>query len=254
MRHIASLGIAGLLRADEEEKNKPVLDSTNDKADEEKKEEEEKKEPEDKKTEPEDKKEDDAEAVMDAAGEYTANDIALNAVAAVQEWAETVPSDLDEGEGLGDRLFGLLVGIADEDMDGDISEDEAEVVNMAAEIAAEYLISKGVSEADVIALLEDFDNDLAANVQEFVVEKMPEGDDSDLFVFGDGSDESALDAVYKKKIVVRAGRKVRINKRVSGFVKRTTGQKLALKKALRKAHSATAKLRRAKSMRRRKSM
>lgn len=247
-------------------------------------------------------KKNDEEPVMDAAGSYQDGDIALKAVAAVQEWAETAPSDLDEGEGSGDRLFSLIAGIADADMDGEISEAEAEVVNMAANAAADYLVAKGVPEADAVALLQDFDNDLADSVQELVLNNLPEGDEAaaaeiDDFVFGDGSDESALDstgdgeqrtyngvtfdsavfgvlttkpgwmnmttaqleafktdpatldAVYKKKIVIRRGKKVRINKRVSGTVRLTAKQKVAVRKMLRKTHSAVAQMRRAKSMR-----
>jgi hypothetical protein len=243
------------------------------------------------------------EPVMDAAGNYQDGDIALKAVAAVQEWAETPPSDLDEGEGSGDRLFSLLAGIADSDMDGEISEAEAEVVNMAANAAADYLVAKGVPEDDAVALLQDFDNGLADSVQELVLNSLPEGDEAaaaeiDEFVFGDGSDESALDsttsngeehtyngvtfdsavfgvltqkpnwmrmtaeqleqfkadpatldAVYKKKIVIRRGKKVRINKRVSGTVRLTAKQKVAVRKMLRKTHSAVAQMRRSKSMR-----
>lgn len=251
---------------------------------------------------------------LDAASSYQDSDVALKAVAAVQEWAETPPSELDKGEGSGDRLFSLLAGIADSDMDGEISEAEADIVNAAANAAADYMIAKGVPEADAIALLEDYDNDLADSVQELVLSALPDGDEAaaaeiDEFVFGDGSDESALDSVlistegvviagaiysvngvtldstvfaslakepewmrlttaevrdfaikagadpevldatYKKKTVVRKGRKVRINKRVSGTVRLTAKQKIAVRKMLRKSHSAVAQVRRAKSMR-----
>jgi hypothetical protein len=190
--------------------------------------------------------------LMDAAGDYASSDIALKAAAAVQEWAET--SDLDEGEGLGDRLFSLFAGIADSDMDGEVSEAEAEIILLAAESAWDYLESKGVPADDISELLNDYDNEVAARVQEFIAEKLPDGDEAaadevDSFVFGDGSDEAALDAVYKKKLVIRKGKRVRINKRVSGKVRLSAKQKMAVRKMLRKSHSATAQLRRAKSMR-----
>ena len=204
----------------------------------------------------EDKKEDktDDEEVLDSASEYSQTDIALNAVAAVHEFAETSEDDLAEGEGLGDRLFALMVGIADEDMDGEISSDsaEAEVIQMAAEAAYDYLVSKGVPDADASELLSNFDNELATNVQELLITALPDGDDAalgeiDAFVFGD--DEDVLDAVYKKKWAVRKGKKVRINKRVSGRVRLSAKQKMAIKKAGRKANTAAAKMRRAKSRR-----
>jgi hypothetical protein len=57
-----------------------------------------------------------------------------------------------------------------------------------------------------------------------------------------------LDAVYKKKLVVRGGKKLRINKRVSGRVVLSALQKASIRKARRKAHSSIAKVHRAKSM------
>lgn len=245
-----------------------------------------------------------AGAVLDAASAYQDSDTALKAVAAVQEWAETTAADLDEGEGSGDRLFSLLAGIADDNLDGEITEDEADIINAAANAAADYMIAKGVPEADAVALLEDFDNDLAEQVQDLVLSSLPDGDadaaaEIDAFVFGDGSDESALDsaspviaingvnldsvtfgklnqkpewmqmtcdqirefatengmdpkvldATYRKKLVVRRGKKVRINKRVSGHVRLTAKQKVSVRKMLRKSHSAMASARRARSMR-----
>lgn len=192
--------------------------------------------------------------VLDAAGDYQDSDTALKAVAAVQEWAETPPSDLEQGEGSGDRLFSLLAGIADDDMDGEISDAEADIINDAANVVADYLIAKGVPEADAIALLEEFDNELADSVQELVLTALPDGDEAaaeeiDQFVFGDGSDESVMDATYRKKVVIRRGKKVRINKRVSGRVRLTAKQKVAVRKMLRKTHSAAAQARRARSMR-----
>lgn len=203
-----------------------------------------------------DKKDD--EEVLDNAGSYQDSDIALKAVAAVQEWAETPASDRDEGEGSADRLFSLLAGIADADMDGEVSETEADVINLAANAAADYLIAKGVPEADAVALLEGFDNDLGETVQELVLSGLPDGEDADIeidgFVFGDGSDDDAFDATYRKKVVIRRGRKVRINKRVSGRVRLSAKQKVAVRKMLRKSHSAGAQLRRAKSVKVRRRM
>lgn len=235
-KHLAGDAIASLLSRAEvpvKETKKPVLDSADNDSDD--------------------------EGVMDAAGDYASSDLALKSGAALQEWAETSSDDLDEGEGLGDRLFSLIAGIADADMDGEVSEDEADVMMMAAENGVDYLIGKGVPEDDAVALLSDFDNEVAARVQELLAERLPDGEeaaaqDLDVFAFGDGSDEAAMDAVYKKKIAIRKGKKVRINKRVSGTVRLSAKQKLAVRKMLRKSHSAVATMRRAKSMKIRRKM
>lgn len=205
-------------------------------------------------------------AVFDDASDpgnaYADSDVSLKAVAAVQAWAET--DDLGEGEGYADRLLALLVGIADADMDGEISDVEADVVEMAANAAWDYMSDKGVSDEDLSELFNEWDNDVASRVHELIVSKLPDGeeasaDDMDSFVFGDGSDEAALDsavldATYKKKIVVRKGKKVRINKRVAGTVRLSAKQKLAVRKMLRKSHGAMATMRRAKSVRVRKQL
>lgn len=194
-----------------------------------------------------------------AGADYAGQNLALNAVAAVQEWAETAPSDLDEGENLATRLFALMAGIADENMDGEISDDEAAIVDAACDAAWQYMSAKGATDDDLSAIFNDMDAEAASRVQELIAGSLPDGDqaaaeDMDEFVFGDGSDESVmdaatLDAVYKKRFVVRGGKKQRINKRVSGTVRLSSKQKVAVRKMLRKSHSAAATMHRMKSMR-----
>lgn len=169
------------------------------------------------------------------------------AASAVQQWAET--DELGEGEGFADRLLTLLVGAVDEDIDGELSDVESDDLMELANAAADYLASLGVPDDDIDSLLNEWDNDAAERVQELVASKLADGADAASFVFGDGSDESALDAVYKKKIVVRQGKKVRINKRVSGKVRLSAAQKVAVAKMRRKSNTGIAKLRRAKSVR-----
>lgn len=198
----------------------------------------------------------------DPGSNYSDTDVSLKAIAAIQEWAET--ADLDDGEGYADRLMALMVGIADADVDGELSDDEADVVEIAVNTAWDYLSEKGVSDEDLDSLLNEWDNETGARVQELITSKLPDGDEAaademDSFVFGDGSDEAALDsavldATYKKKIVVRKGKKVRINKRVAGTIRLSAKQKLAVRKMLRKSHGAKATMRRAKSNRVRKQM
>lgn len=189
-----------------------------------------------------------ATPVFDSASEDMLDgspEIDAAAVAAVQEFAKA--TDLDEGEGPADRLFAMLAGIADADMDGEIGDDEAEVLAMAANAAADYMVAHGVTEADAVALLEEWDNDVAARIQELLAGALPEDEDADMDAFAFG-DEKVMDATYRKRLAVRGGKKVRINKRVSGTVRLSAKQKVAVRKMLRKSNSARAKLRRAKSM------
>lgn len=187
------------------------------------------------------------DAVPPFADQFSDSNTSLMAVSAVQQWAET--DDLTEGEGYADRLLSLLVGVVDDDLDGELSDEEAEDLLELADAAAEYLESLGVSEDDISQLLNDWDNEAGERVQELVASKLEDGAEPTDFVFGDGSDEAALDAVYKKKLVVRKGKKVRINKRVSGTIRLSAAQKVAVAKMRRKSNTGMAKLRRAKSMR-----
>ncbi|AJG18846.1 hypothetical protein [Cupriavidus basilensis] len=198
----------------------------------------------------------DADADDDAAS-YALTNIAVLVAAALQEWVETADDDLDEGESLADRLLATLIGIADPDQDDEeMDDDEQAVLNLALEAAWDYLTDKGVSEDDADKLLNDWDPDAAGRIRDLLVSILPDGDDAaaediDSFAFdGDDDDGSVkLDAVYKMKTAVRNGKRVRIRKRMSGKVKLSAKQKLAIRKAQKKAHTAGAMMRRLKSLR-----
>lgn len=169
------------------------------------------------------------------------------AVSAIQQWAET--EDLGDGEGYADRLLALMIGLVDDDINGELSDDEANDLMELSDAASEYLASLGVSEDDIGLLLNDWDNDVGERVQELVASKLEDGADVAGHVFGDGSDTAALDAVYKKTLAIRHGKKVRISKRIAGTVRLSAAQKVAVAKMRRKSNTSLAKLRRKKSMR-----
>ena len=192
------------------------------------------------------------EPALSGADDYTLRDIKLSAIAVVQQWAET--DDLDDGESYADRLMAMFVGIADANHDGDVTEDEQGVLEVALNAAWDYLVKAGVTEDDAGALLNDWDDDAADRVRDLVASVLPDGDDAasaeiDSFVFSDDDNAPALDAVYRKTVAVRNGKKVRINKRISGTVRLSAKQKVAIRKARMKSHSAGAMMRRLKSMR-----
>jgi len=184
--------------------------------------------------------------VFDSAADYTTTDITLKAVATVQQWVET--DSLSDGESLADRLMAMVIGIADANKNGEVDEDEQYVIDMALNAIWDYLAKYGAADDDISALLNDWDSDAAERIRDLLASSLPEGDaDTDSFVFG-GDQEPALDAAYKKTIAVRDGKKTRINKRVSGHAVLSAEQKVAIKKARMKSHSATAQAHRAKSM------
>lgn len=193
------------------------------------------------------------EIYLDSAADYTERDIKLKAVGAVQEWLED--DDLDDGENYADRLLALMIGIADANKDGDLDDDETEVLDIALEAAWDYLSNNGADDDDIDALLNDWDEDAAERIRDLAIASVPDGDDAvDAFVFGPGDQDAVFDATYKKRVAVRGGKKVRINKRVSGTVRLTAKQKVAIRKAQRKSHNAAAMIKRRKSMKKRRQM
>lgn len=186
------------------------------------------------------------------------DDMRRDAMSVIQEWAETTDGDLDDNEGLGDRLLALIAGTASEG-EQDLTEEEAEYAAAVAELVGDYLESKGITADDVQALVGDFafDNDTADRVHEALLDKLPQGEEAvldDAGRFIDGDDDSLLDATYRKTLAIRGGKKVRISKRIAGNVRLSAKQKIAVRKMQRKAFSGAAKMKRAKSLRLRRRM
>jgi hypothetical protein len=187
------------------------------------------------------------------AADYADADIDLQVAAALHQFAETEEEDLDDGETLADRLQALIVGVVDPDFNGDIDSDASDLIAVAMESAGDYLADKGVAEADIDALLNAGDVDAADRVQELLANKLPSdadgiADDIDDHAFGDDAPIDP-DAVFDATMVtaVRNGKKVRIKKRLSGRVRLSAKQKLAIRKMQKKSHSARAQMKRLKS-------
>ena len=193
-----------------------------------------------------------AQMTLDSAANWSVSDIRLAAIASIHQWVET--DDLDDGESIADRLLALFVGVADSNKDGDINEEDQEVLDIAFNAAWDYLVKLGVTDEDAGALLNDWDEDVAERVRDLVASVLPEGDDEagaaiSGFVFAPEDQEPVLDAAYRKVVAVRNGKKVRINKRISGTVRLSPKVKLAIRKAQMKSHSAAAQARRKRSLR-----
>ncbi|MCF7995409.1 MAG: hypothetical protein K9L88_11275 [Chromatiaceae bacterium] len=195
------------------------------------------------------------EPILDDAGSYESMALRMDAASIILAWAED--DDLDDGETTADRLLAMMVGVADEQQDGELDEDEHGVLDIVREAAWDYLEMLGVDEGDISLLLDDWDEAAAERIRDAIAAAMPDGDEGDginSFVFGEDDQASVFDAAYKMKTVVRAGKKMRLKKRVSGRVRLSAKQKMAMRKARRKAHSPAAKMKRMKSMRKRQKM
>ncbi|PKF35582.1 hypothetical protein CW311_04550 [Acinetobacter proteolyticus] len=193
------------------------------------------------------------DVTFDAAASYELASIAQQAVSAIHSWVETGDEDLESGESMTDRLISLFVGIADSNKDGELDDDEQEVVEAALEAAWDYLASFGASDEDISALLNDWDDAAANAIIDLVATGLPEGEDAaDLaianFAFGDNDQDPVFDATYAKRMVVSKGKKVRINKRIGGTVRLSAKQKMAVRKMLKKSHNTKARASRLRSM------
>ncbi|MEY2875834.1 MAG: hypothetical protein RLZZ373_3205 [Pseudomonadota bacterium] len=196
---------------------------------------------------------------LDAAA-FEAADSRMAAASVVRQWCRDA-DDMDPGEGMATRLQMMLIGIATEDAGSpaELTTDEEALATAYMEMAADYLVELGAGEDDVSAIFNDDDNEAAARVADFVSKEV--GDDSDdmdainSYVFGGEAQEALfdsalgiLDATYKMQTVVRGGKKMRVNKRISGVFRMTGAQKVSLRKAQSKSHGAQARIHRAKSM------
>jgi hypothetical protein len=191
------------------------------------------------------------DAISESAEKYAMQDMKIKAANAIQAWKET--DDLGDDETNAERLMNLFVGIVDANKDGEISEEESNYLEALLNYAWDYLSERGIDEDDIESLLNDFDADAADRVMD-LLNGESDDDDLDSFAFGDDEQEAVFDAVYKNVAAVRGGKKVRLRKKISGSVRLTAKQKVAIRKMQLKSHSAGAQMKRMKSLKVRKHM
>lgn len=139
-----------------------------------------------------------------SAARFASTHISLRAITSIHQWAET-DDRLDDGETYADRLRAMLQGIADPRQDSEISDDEQE---------------------DLDALLNDWDARTADCIRDLVTAVTPDDDRAavaavNAFVFGPAA---------------RARTKAAV--RITGPVRLSARQRLAVRHAQEKSHSA----------------
>lgn len=163
-----------------------------------------------------------------------------NAMATVLTWIE-------EGDFSFEALDGIVQGLADIDKDGD--DDETEYYRDILSDVADAMIMLGASEAATTAFLEEGSG--GESLGGLLKERMDSNDLDDYELVGRFSDsvrhDTAMDAVYRKKRVVRNG-VVKIVKRALTRVVLSAAQKAGLRKARKKANTGMAKMRRKRSI------
>lgn len=199
----------------------------------------------------------DAVAALDsAAGAHLEQSMRMHAASVLNQFAETSEEDLDEGETMADRLLALIVAAVDRDDDGDLDEDEQDMLEAVMSAAETYMIANGVDPEDAADVLDNWSDDAAMRVRDALASGLPDGDAADDgimgFAFDEEASESVFDAARKNLVVFQNGRKVIKSRRISGPAKRMTPkQKAALRKARSKSNSSRAKRWRAVSVKKR---
>lgn len=182
-----------------------------------------------------------------------------SAMSAVLSW-------IADGDYSYNSLDEIIIVVADIDGDYEITEEEEAFYSDIWNEVPDALMSLGADDSDVRELVDGPGDDAdkaAARIGKQLSQKMEEeeADDDSLiagFAFGedailestsyDDSLHGILEATYKRKKVVRDGKVQVVRKRVSGKVRLSAAQKAGLRKARRKAHTASANLARRKSM------
>lgn len=182
-----------------------------------------------------------------------------SAMSAVLSWVEDGQFDYNS-------LDETIVVVADIDGDFELTEAEEELYGDIWNEIPDALLTLGADIEDVKAFVDGPGKDAdsaAARIGKALSAEMDEtqaDDDSLIAGFAYGEDailescsyddalHGVLEASFKRKKVVRDGKVQVVKKRVSGKVCLSAQQKAGLKKARRKAHTATANLKRKKSM------
>lgn len=204
----------------------------------------------------------DDDVILEAAGGSTINlaeaQMRSMAMGAVLTW-------VDGGEYSYTAFDEMMLGVCDLDGDEEISGDEEGIYTDLWSYAADAMLSLGADDSNVEEFLDQEDDDAGEKLGGFlsgVMDNMPSTDDEIVSTFATGSDgavfectadleqieDAILEAAYKKTRVVRDGKVVIKNKRISGKVRLSAAQKAGLKKARRRAHSSAARLARKKSL------
>lgn len=162
-----------------------------------------------------------------------------------------------------DTLDAMIIGASDLDEDMEVSEEEEDFYNEVWGYVPEAISVLGGNTEDANALFngpsEEADK-AAARLGSSLTDALNEqkADDNEIVIgfslggkvmesVGESAVGAILEATYRMKKVVRDGVVQKIRKRISGHVKLSAEKRMGLKKAQRKAHTATANLHRAKS-------
>lgn len=177
-------------------------------------------------------------AILEAVAANVKSNALSDSAQAVFDWADGDDHSYDALDGSAQALAGI-----DDDVD-DPTDDQLDAYYDQLGNMANFLIAIGADEDEVAAMFDDEGDDIAASMATQIA-AMDESDRAELIsAFSLSGNDAMTEALVK---VVRGGQWMSIRKPFRKR-RRTAAQKMALKMARRKSHSAQARLHRAKSM------
>lgn len=189
---------------------------------------------------PKDKK----QAMLEAVAARADQDDRALAASLITGWATDGSPDADDFDALAINLAGL----GDLSEDDTLTDDQIDAYNDALSALADAAVSLGADQGDVTSMIDDEDDDAAERVYDAINASVSPDDSDDAVAEYSVSGGAEDDAMFESSIkVVRNGVVKLIKKRLRPR-RMTSLQKAALKKAQRKAHSASGKMAFRKSM------
>jgi hypothetical protein len=180
------------------------------------------------------------QAILEAATTAAKRDQLDGVADAVFSWADSDDTGFDALDG----FVQALAGLDDDDPDADPTDEEIDNYNTMWDAVANFLIAAG-EDPDTVSSMADDEDDDAANAIASDLAAIDQDTRDELSVaYQASADDSMMESVKK---VIRNG-EITLIRRKPRKRRMTAAQKMALKKARMKAHSSSAKLSRAKSM------
>jgi hypothetical protein len=176
--------------------------------------------------------------ILEAVAASVKSDGLSDAAQAVLDWADSDDTSYDALDGFAQSLAGI-----DDDVD-EPTEAELDAYYDVLSNMANFMVAAGADEDTVSVMFDDEDDD-ASNELAAALKQIDADDRASLVsAFALSGDDAMTEALVK---VVRGGKWMSIRKPFKKR-RRTAAQRMALKLAQRKSHTAQAKLHRGKSM------
>ena len=160
---------------------------------------------------------------------------------------------IESGEYTADFLDGLVMGIVDINEDDEVGDEEEEAYNDLYASVGEAFLALGGNAENVMALVNDGDDEAAGKLGAYLTDKLGASDmsDDDIVAKYALSPDMVMESMVKK---MRDGEVTWVKKKIKKKHQISSDQRAALKKARLKAQTGAAKRKRMKSLKKGRKM